>query len=48
MLIRTNYDQFWTAYSSDKGRIWRDIRPSGIEASSAPGFLLRLKSGRLF
>ncbi|OGD22963.1 MAG: hypothetical protein A2W03_06235 [Candidatus Aminicenantes bacterium RBG_16_63_16] len=47
MLIRTNYDQFWTAYSADKGQSWREIRPSGIEASSAPGYLLKLKSGRL-
>ena len=47
MLIRTNYDQFWTAYSADKGQSWREIRPSGIEASSAPGYLLKLKSGRM-
>ena len=26
MLIRTNYDQFWTAYSADKGQSWREIR----------------------
>ena len=47
MLIRTNLDQFWSAYSSDNGVYWRVIRPSGIDASSAPGFLLRLQSGRL-
>ena len=47
MLIRTNLDQFWSAYSSDGGLAWRVIEPSGIDASSAPGYLLRLASGRL-
>jgi len=47
MLIRTNLDQFWEAYSADKGRSWRVIQPSGIGASSAPGYLLRLASGHL-
>jgi len=47
MLIRTNLDQFWKAFSTDGGRSWRTIQPSGIEASSAPGWLCRLKSGRL-
>lgn len=47
MLIRTSLEQFWRAYSDDKGRSWRVIEPSGINASSAPGWLLRLKSGRL-
>ncbi len=47
MLIRTSLDQFWKAYSDDGGRYWRVIQPSGIDASSAPGWLLRLKSGRL-
>lgn len=47
MLIRTSLDQFWRAYSDDKGRSWRVIEPSGINASSAPGWVLRLKSGRL-
>lgn len=47
MLIRTNLDQFWTAYSSDKGLSWRVMRPSGIDASSAPAYMLRLASGRL-
>jgi hypothetical protein len=47
MLIRTNLDQFWRAYSSDGGRYWRVIEPSGIDASSAPGWLLKLRSGRL-
>jgi len=47
MLIRTNLDQFWAAYSEDHGLYWRVIKPSGIAASSAPGYLLRLASGRL-
>ncbi len=47
MLIRTSLDQFWKAYSTDGGRYWRVIEPSGIDASSAPGWLLRLHSGRL-
>lgn len=46
MLIRTNHDQFWTAYSTG-GRYWRELRPSGIPASSAPGWLGRLTDGRL-
>lgn len=47
MLIRTNLDRFWEAYSDDGGRYWREIRPSKIDASSSPGCLLRLASGRL-
>jgi len=47
MLIRTNLDQFWQAFSEDGGKYWRTIKPSGIDASSAPGYLLKLKSGNL-
>jgi Neuraminidase (sialidase) len=47
MLLRTNWDRFWEAFSDDGGRYWRVIRPSSIEASSSPGYLLRLASGRL-
>jgi sialidase-1 len=47
MLIRTNLDLFWNAYSSDNGLSWRVIQPSDIDASSSPGALLRLTSGRL-
>ncbi len=47
MLIRTNWGEFWSAYSHDGGRFWRIIQPSGIAASSAPGFMKRLQSGRL-
>jgi hypothetical protein len=47
MLIRTNLDRFWRAYSSDGGRSWRTIEPTDIDASSAPAWLARLASGRL-
>lgn len=47
MLIRTNLDRFWQAISEDGGRYWRTIKPSMIDASSSPGYLLRLSSGRL-
>ncbi len=47
MLIRTNLGLFWQAFSDDGGRYWRTLGPSGIEASSAPGQLLRCRSGRL-
>jgi len=47
MLIRTNWAVFWEAFSNDEGRSWRVIRPSKIEASSSPGLLKRLSSGRL-
>lgn len=47
MLIRTNLDRFWQAFSDDGGRNWRTIQPSPIDASSSPGYLLKLGSGRL-
>lgn len=47
MLIRTSLDRFWRAYSDDGGRYWRTIEPTNIDASSAPSWLLHLKSGRL-
>jgi len=46
-LIRTNWDRFWEAYSDDHGLSWRVIRPSNIDASSSPGYITRLASGRL-
>ena len=45
--IRTNWGQFWRAVSADGGRNWHPYGPSGIEASSAPGMLERLASGRI-
>ena len=47
MLIRTHWGRFWEALSDDGGLSWRTIRPSQIESTSAPGFLLKLHSGRL-
>jgi len=46
-LIRTNWKVFWQAFSDDSGLSWRTIGPSTIDASSAPGLLTRLGSGRL-
>lgn len=47
MLIRTNLEKFWHAFSDDQGLSWRTILPTDIDASSAPPNLLRLASGRL-
>ena len=47
MLIRTYRGCFTEAFSSDQGLTWKEIRPSKIEASGAPGQLRRLQSGRL-
>lgn len=46
-LLRTNWGTFWEAYSKDEGITWLDIKPTSINASSAPGLLKRLESGRL-
>ncbi|MEZ6132140.1 MAG: sialidase family protein [Planctomycetaceae bacterium] len=46
-LIRTNWGEFWSGYSNNGGRHWQVLQPSGIPASSAPGMLTRLASGRL-
>lgn len=46
LLMRTNLDRFWSAYSED-GMDWRTFEPSQIQASSAPGLIQRLDSGRL-
>ena len=45
-LIRTNLGVFWEAFSDD-GIYWRTMGPTTIDASSAPGQLARLQSGRL-
>ncbi len=47
MLIRTNLDRFWQAFSTDGGRYWRRIEPTTLDASSSPGWLIRTKSGKL-
>lgn len=47
MLIRTNWRQFWYAMSWDGGAHWHPMGPMGIDASTAPGIMLRLRSGRI-
>ena len=47
LLIRTNWNVFWHAFSDDDGKSWRKIYPSNIDASSSPGFLRRLADGRI-
>jgi len=47
MLIRTSLGRFYEAVSEDGGRYWRILHPSSLDASNAPGYLLRLQSGRL-
>jgi sialidase-1 len=47
MLLRTNWGVFWEAYSDDEGLAWKHFKPTTIDASSAPGMLKRLASGRL-
>lgn len=47
MLIRTHWGRFWQAFSDDGGLSWRTILPCQIESTSAPGYLLKLQSGRL-
>lgn len=47
MLLRTNYGFFWDTYSDDDGITWSEPKPTSIDASSSPGALQRLASGRL-
>lgn len=47
MLCRTNLERFWSAFSDNDGEDWRILEPSDIAASSSPGQLTRLDSGRL-
>ena len=45
--IRTNWGQFWRALSDNGGMSWHAYGPTGIDASSSPGYLHRLASGRI-
>ena len=47
MLMRTNWGKFWETYSDDEGLTWKNFKPTTIDASSAPGMLTRLQSGKL-
>lgn len=46
-LIRTYRGRFTQAISDDGGLTWKQIEPSPIESSGAPGQLARLQSGRI-
>lgn len=47
MLLRTAWERFWAAHSWDGGLSWRQVQPTDTPASSAPGYLERLASGRV-
>jgi hypothetical protein len=47
MLMRTVWGRFWEAYSVDEGYTWQNYNATEITASTAPGLLKRLESGRL-
>lgn len=47
LLGRTGLGVFWQAYSADGGLNWTKPEASNIESGSYPGYLLRLKSGRI-
>lgn len=47
MLIRTNWGEFWSAYSNNGGKHWQILQPSEIPSSSAPAMMTRLASDRL-
>ncbi len=47
MLLRTNWGNFWQTFSDDDGLTWKEVGPTDIDASSSPGLLRRLQSGRL-
>ncbi len=47
MLLRTNWGKFWEIYSEDEGLTWNHYNPTEIDASTAPGILSRMLSGRL-
>jgi predicted neuraminidase len=47
MLMRTMWGKFWESYSYDEGLTWKEFNATEINASTAPGLLKRLSSGRL-
>jgi Neuraminidase (sialidase) len=47
MLLRTNQGFFWETHSDDKGLTWDKAEATTIDASTSPGALIRLASGRL-
>lgn len=47
MLGRTGLGVFWQSFSKDGGITWAKPTITNIESGSYPGFLIRLKSGKL-
>lgn len=47
MLLRTNLGCFWQTFSDDGGLTWNTAGATSIDASTSPGALKRLSSGRL-
>lgn len=47
MLLRTNRDWLYESFSADCGATWSEPKPTALDASSSPAFLLRLASGRV-
>ena len=47
MVIRTNLGRFYQAFSEDRGLTWSAPTPTELQSPSAPGYLLRLRSGNL-
>lgn len=47
LLMRSAHGYFYESYSSDQGLTWTDQVPSAVTATSAPGKMKRLASGRL-
>ena len=47
MLMRTMWGRFWEAYSYDEGLTWNSFNATEIDASTAPGLIKKLSSGKL-
>ncbi len=47
MLMRTTWGTFWEAFSEEDIIRWEEVKPTTIQASTAPCLVKRLASGRL-
>ena len=47
MLFRTNLGYFYESRSTDQGKTWSPAVPTKIQASAAPGTLIRLSDNRI-
>ncbi|MDZ7619456.1 MAG: sialidase family protein [Patescibacteria group bacterium] len=47
MLLRTNLGWLYESFSADGGLHWTEAKPTDLDASSAPSFMLRLADGRV-